>query len=121
MLTLPPAVRVFVCLEATDMRKGFDGLAAVTRERLEEDPFSGHLFVFFNRRRDRVKAMFWDRSGLCIWYKRIEKGRFRLTALDAHRDGQHAEIEAAELMLILEGIDLSGARRRARFNPRKTA
>lgn len=121
MLTLPPAVRVFVCLEATDMRKGFDGLVAVTRERLEENPFSGHLFVFFNRRKDRVKTLFWDRSGLCIWYKRIEKGRFRLTSLDAYRDGQRAEIEAAELTLILEGIDLSQAKRRARFVPRQTA
>ena len=121
MLTLPPAVRVFVCLEATDMRKGFDGLAAVTRERLEEDPFSGHLFVFFNRRKDRVKILFWDRSGLVVWYKRIEKGRFRLASLDAHRDGRHTEVEAAELTLILEGIDLSRAKRRARFVPRQTA
>jgi transposase len=121
MLTLPPAVRIFVCLDPTDMRKGFDGLVAVTREQLEADPFSGHLFVFFNRRRDRVKVLFWDRSGLCIWYKRIEKGRFRLTSLEALRDGQGAEVEAAELALILEGIDLSGARRRERFMPGKTA
>jgi len=121
MLMLPSAVRVFVCLEATDMRKGFDGLVAVTRERLEEDPFSGHMYVFFNRRRDRVKMLFWDRSGLCIWYKRIEKGRFRLASLDAYRNGHRAEIEAAELALILEGIDLSQAKRRARFVPRRTA
>lgn len=121
MLMMPPAVRIFVCLEATDMRKGFDGLAAVTRERLEADPLSGHLFVFFNRRRDRVKILFWDRTGLCIWYKRIEKGRFRLTSLDACRDRRHAEMEAAELALILEGIDLSQAKRRARFVPRQTA
>ncbi len=121
MLMLPPAVRIFVCLQATDMRKGFDGLVAVTRERLEKDPFSGHLYVFFNRRRDRVKMLFWDRSGLCIWYKRIEKGRFRLTSLEAYRDGQGAEIEAAELALILEGIELSQAKRRPRFVPRQTA
>lgn len=121
MLTLPPAVRIFVCLDPTDMRKGFDGLVAVTRERLEEDPFSGHLFVFFNRKRDRTKALFWDRSGLVVWYKRIEKGRFRLRALEAQRDGHRAEIEAAELALILEGIDLSHAKRRPRFTPRKTA
>lgn len=121
MLTLPPAVRIFVCLDATDMRKGFDGLAAVTRERLAEDPLSGHLFVFFNRRRDRVKILFWDRSGLVVWYKRIEKSRFRLASLDAHRDGCRAEVEAAELSLILEGIDLARAQRRARFVPRQTA
>jgi transposase len=119
MLTLPPAVRVFVCLEATDMRKGFDGLAAATRELIREDPLSGHLFVFFNRRRNRVKTLFWDRSGLCIWYKRIEKGRFQLNVLDTYRRGRRAEIEAAELALILEGIDLANAKRRPRFTPRQ--
>ena len=103
------------------MRKGFDGLAAVTRERLKEDPFSGHLFVFFNRRKDRVKILFWDRSGLALYYKRIEKSRFRLSSLDACRNGKRAEIEAAELMLILEGIELSQAKRRPRFVPRQTA
>lgn len=120
MLMFPPAVRVFVCLEVTDMRKGFDGLAAVTHKFIREDPLSGHLFVFFNRRRDRVKLLFWDRSGFCIWYKRLEKGRFQLTSLDKHRRGHHAEVEAAELALILEGIDLTNARRRPRFTPRKT-
>lgn len=120
MLTLPPTVRIFVCLEATDMRKGFDGLAAATRQVIGEDPLSGHLFVFFNRRRDRTKILFWDRSGLCIWYKRLEKGRFRLGLFDAKR-GRRAEVEAAELSLILEGIDLKGAQRRARFVPRRTA
>ena len=60
-----------MCAEPTDMRKGFDGLAAATCEIICEDPLSGHLYVFFNRRRNRVKAMFWDRNGLCIWYKRL--------------------------------------------------
>jgi len=100
------------------MRNGFDGLAAVTRERLREDPFSGHLYVFFNHRKDRVKILFWDRSGLALYYKRIEKNRFRLRSLDACRDGGRAEIEAAELTLILEGIELSQAKRRPRFVPR---
>ena len=103
------------------MRKGFDGLAAVTRERLKADPFSGHLFVFFNRRKDRVKILFWDRSGLALYYKRIEKNRFRLGSLDACRNGERAEIEAAELTLILEGIELSQAKRRPRFVPRRSA
>ncbi len=102
------------------MRKGFDGLAAATLEVVGEDPLSGHLFVFFNRRRNRVKALFWDRTGLCIWYKRIEKGRFQLGMFDGHC-GRRAEIEAAELALILEGIDLNGAQRRTRFVPRRTA
>jgi len=121
MLTLPPSVRIFVCLEATDMRKGFDGLAAVTRDLIGEDPLTGHLFVFFNRKRDRVKTLYWDRSGLCLFYKRLEKGRFQLAALDAHRRGHRAEIEAAELTLIVQGIDLKQAKRRPRFTPRKSA
>ncbi len=121
MLTLPPTVRIFVCLQATDMRKGFDGLVGVTRELLREDPFSGHVFVFFNRRRDRVKTLMWDRSGLCVWYKRIEKSRFKLASLEAAGHGRRAEIEAAELALILEGIELKGAKRRPRFTPRKSA
>ncbi len=107
MLILPPAVHIIVCLEATDMRKGFDGMVAVTRERLEKDPSSGHLFVLFNRRRDRVKMLFRDRSGPGIWYQRIEKGRFRLTSLEAYRNGRRAEIEAAESTLITKGTGLS--------------
>jgi transposase len=120
MLTLPPSVRVFVCLVPADMRRSLDGLAAMTREILKEDPLSGHFFVFFNRRRDRTKILLWDRSGLCLYYKRIEKGVFRLSALE-HPKRIRAEIEPAELMLILEGIDLHRSRRRKRFVPRQTA
>ena len=119
MLTLPPSVRVFVCLKPADMRRSLDGLAAMTREILREDPLSGHLFVYFNRRRNRVKILFWDRSGLCLYYKRIEKGAFRISDFE-HPKLRRSEIEAAELSLILEGIDLSNARRRARFVPLRT-
>jgi transposase len=119
MLTLPPSVRIFVCLTPADMRRSLDGLAAMTREILKEDPLSGHLFVFFNRRRDRTKILLWDRSGLCLYYKRIERGVFRLASLE-RPNRIRAEIEAAELALILEGIDLSQAKRRKRFVPRKT-
>jgi len=120
MLTLPPTVRVFLCLAPADLRRSLDGLAALTREVLREDPLSGHLFVFFNRRRDRTKVLFGDRSGLCLYYKRLEKGTFRLTAFEDPRSTR-AEIEAAELALILEGIDLAHAKRRPRFVPRRTA
>lgn len=116
MLTLPPSVRVFVHLGPTDMRRSLDGLAAMTREIIRQDPLSGHLFVFFNRRRDRVKILFWDRSGLCLWYKRLEAGVFTLPVpSNPHRHS--VEMESAELSLILEGIDLRGARRRKRFVP----
>lgn len=118
MLTLPPSVRVFLCLAPADMRRSLDGLAAMTREVLRKDPLSGHLFVFFNRRRDRVKILLWDRSGLALYYKRIEKGTFQLSAFE-HPDSLQVEIESAELALILEGIDLAHAKRRPRFIPRK--
>jgi transposase len=111
---LPPAVRVFVALQPADLRRAFDGLAALTREALHRDPFSGHLFVFWNRRRNRVKILFWDRSGYALWYKRLERGRFRFPVSE---DVASVEMEASELMLLLEGIELRGARRRPRFAP----
>ena len=111
MLMLSPAVKIFLCAEATDMRRSFDKLAEMTRSVLAQDPFSGHLFVFFNRPRDRVKILLWDRSGFCLYYKRLERGAFRLPRID----GGCAQIDAAELTLILEGIELAGARRQKRF------
>ena len=78
MLTLPLATRVLVCREAIDMRRSFDGLEAAVRERLREDPLSGALFVFWNRRRDRLKIFSFDGTGFWIWYKRLEGGRFEL-------------------------------------------
>jgi transposase len=110
VLTLPPSVRVFLAATPIDLRKSFDGLAAAARELLAQDPLSGHLFVFLNRRSDRVKILVWDRNGYWLMSKRLERGRFRTPV----RDGQ-VEIEAAELALMLEGIDLAGARRRPRW------
>lgn len=112
MLTLPPSVRVFLAAAPLDLRKSFDGLAAAARELLLQDPLSGHLFVFLNRRSDRVKILVWDRNGYWLMSKRLERGRFRTPV----RDGK-VEIEAAELALMLEGIDLAGARRRPRWSP----
>jgi len=111
MLTLPPTVRVFVYLGPADMRRGFDRLAAMVREVIRQDPLSGHLFVFVNRRRDRAKILLWDRSGYWLLYKRLEAGTFKLP------DGSEPSIEitSAELSLILEGIDLSKARRQKRY------
>lgn len=111
MLTLPPSVRVFLYLGPTDMRRSFDGLAAMVQEIIGQDPLSGHLFVFVNRRRDRAKVLLWDRTGFWLLYKRLEEGTFMLpTATDPS-----VEITSAELSLILEGIDLSQARRRKRY------
>ena len=69
MLSLPATLRIFLAVEPADMRKGFDGLAQLTRERIAEDPLSGHLFVFRNKRRDRIKILYWDRDGFALWYK----------------------------------------------------
>jgi len=117
MLMLPPSTRVFFATEPADMRCGFDALSARVQSLLAVDVFSGHLFVFKNRRSDRVKILWWDRGGFAIFYKRLEKGCFHFP--DAR--GRHVEMEAAELALLLEGIDLRGARRRARWLPPSSA
>lgn len=112
MLTLSPAVKIFLCAQTTDMRRSFDKLAEMARSQLKQDPLSGHLFVFFNKPRDRVKILFWDRSGYCLYYKRLEEGSFKPPRV---ANGA-AEIPAAELALILEGIDLADAKRQKRFS-----
>lgn len=110
-MMLPPAVRIFVAGQPTDLRWAFDTLAETTRSVLRQDPFSGHVFVFFNRARNRVKLLFWDRTGFWLLHKRLEGGTFRVP-----RDGRAVvELEAAELGLILEGIELRGAQRRWRY------
>jgi transposase len=114
MLTLPCAVRIYVAAEGMDLRRGFDGLAAATRSVIGEDPLSGHVFVFLNRRKNRIKLLLWDRTGYLLVYKRLERGTFRLaTAPVAGR--RHVELDAGELALLLEGVDLRGARRHPRW------
>src|SRR5204862_1835914 len=104
VLSLPPAVRIFVATAATDLRKSFDALAAVVPTVLAQDPFSGHLFCFFNRRADRVKLLLWDRTGFWLFYKLLEAGRFTPPRGDA---GARVEWTARELFLVLEGIELT--------------
>jgi len=111
VLNLPPSVRIFIARGATDMRKSFDTLAALVIELVDEDPQSGHLFLFVNRRRDRLKVLWWDRSGYCLLAKRLEHGQFRVFDQAAGKAGAF-EMSASELLLILEGIDLRGAKRR---------
>lgn len=113
MLTLPGSTKIFLCTEVADMRRGFDGLAAMTREFIGADPLSGHLFVFRNRRRDRMKILYWDRDGLALWYKRLERGTFRFPA--PAEGACSVEVDHATLTLILGGIDVRDARRQRRF------
>ena len=115
MLTLPPGTQVFVATSSVDGRKGINGLSALVRTQFSEDPLSGQMFVFFSRRADRVRVLYWDRDGYVMIIKRLEKGRFRVPWQSATG---HVVLEAAELLLVLEGIDLKNATRRPRWRPR---
>lgn len=119
MLSPPPSVRIFIATQPVDGRKGVDSLAAIVRSQFELDPLNGHLYVFFSKRANRVKLIYWDRNGFAMWTKRLERGCFR-APFDASGVFRADDIEAAELSLILEGIELAGAKRRARWEPRKT-
>lgn len=112
MLSLPPSVRIYVARDAVDCRKAHDGLHALVRDQFRDDPMSGHLFVFFNRSRDRVKVLVWDRNGYWLFYKRLERGTFRVLG---RGDGKRVELKRAELMLLLEGIDLEKGKYRPHF------
>jgi transposase len=107
---------LFVATQPVDGRKGADSLMVLVRDVFHHDPLSGHLFIFFSRRCDRVRVVYWDRNGFAMWSKRLERGRFKPTFSTGGELGANA-IEAAELALIVEGIDLSGARRRPRWQP----
>ena len=125
MLSLALPSSVFLCLQPTDMRKSFDGLMGLVQTRLGQDPLSGDLFVFRSRRGDRVKLLWWDEDGFAIWYKRLEEGSFVFPVPDEQRNQVGAQglvIRAAELAMLLDGIDLKGAKRRKRYQkPAPTA
>lgn len=103
MLSLPANVRIFLASEPVDLRKGFDGLAALVRSQFGQNVFDGHLFAFLGRRRDRVKVLFWDRGGYALFYKRLERGRFRLPQVTAAQTS--VRLEATQLRLLLDGAD----------------
>jgi transposase len=117
MMHLPASVRVYLCASACDMRKSFDGLHALVTQSMDLDALAGHLFVFSNRRRDRIKILYWDRDGFAVWAKRLEEGTFAMPFADSGViDGKKRhEITAAELAALLSGIDLSHAKRRKRY------
>ena len=108
MLTISPAVRIYVATGATDLRRSIDGLAALVKERFDLDPLSGHLFLFRNRRGDRLKVLAWDQGGFWVLYKRLERGTFAWPRGD---DGPVA-LRSSDLLLLLAGVDLAQTRRR---------
>ena len=112
MLSLPGSVRIFLATEPVDFRKAHDGLVAVVRDHIGNDPFDGSVFVFTNRRRDRIKLLLWDRNGFWLLYKRLERGTFRLVE---RRGNRRVEISRAELSMLLEGIDLEAGKIRRHF------
>src|SRR3954465_14711130 len=99
---LSAAVRVFLCTRPTDMRKGFDGLTGLVQGCFAHDLLTGHLFLFLNRRRDRIKILYFDRDGLAIWYKRLEAGSFQVPDSDG---GDSVELRPGQLAMLLSGID----------------
>ena len=117
MLTLPPSVKIYVAAQPVDARKSFDGLSALIEAEFGLEPLSGHLFVFLNRRGHMAQMIFWDRNGFCIVKKRLEAGTFRLSR-SPEGASTHVEINSAELGLMLEGLELAGAKRRKRYEHR---
>jgi transposase len=114
MIHMPASVRVYLCLSPCDMRRSFDGLHALVRDHLQLDPFAGHLYLFANQRRDRLKILYWDRDGFAIWSKRLEAGSYAIPS--AEPGSQRIEITIEELSALLSGIDLSTATRRKRYH-----
>lgn len=114
LLGLPPSVRIYFATGLVDMRNGIDGLRAIVEGTLKKDPFEGHLFVFVGKSKDKLKVLFWDKNGFVLHMKRLERGRFQLPVADA-RTGR-VEMEATELAMLLDGIDLN-AKRLSRWRP----
>jgi transposase len=119
LIGLAHGLKVYVCTQPADMRKSFDGLCGLIANLLKSDPQSGHLFLFRNRNRDRLKILYWDRDGLAIWYKRLEQGTFQFPTdlTPRERPTVSVEITVSQLSLLLGGIDLRSVRERKRFTP----
>jgi transposase len=114
VISIAADTRIFVASGHTDMRKGFDGLCGLVTSVLEMDPLSGQLFLFINRRGDKLKILYWDGDGLAIWYRRLEQGTFQFPRVE---EGQASvEIRSDELTMLVRGIDYSKVKRRKRFS-----
>ena len=115
MLTLPASVKILLASGPVDMRKSIDGLMALVRSAWGEDVYSGHLFAFVSRRGDRVKILTFSRGGFVLYYKRLEKGRFRLPPVD--EDAQAVQLDATQLAMLLDGIDVAEVKRKPAWSP----
>lgn len=114
MLNLPSLTRIYLCATPVDLRKSFDGLSGIVESVFEKNVLDGHLFLFLNKQGDRLKALWWDRDGLVIWYKRLESGCFEMPP--ATGDQKHITLDATELAMLLGGVSLGSAKRRKRFS-----
>ena len=115
MLTLPPSVRIYLASAPVDLRMGHDGLYAIVRNQWRMDPFAGHLFAFVGRRGNRIKILFWDRGGFVVYYKRLERSRFRLPRIEA--GATSIQLDATQLGMLLDGIDVDRVRRARHWSP----
>jgi transposase len=114
MLNLPTQTRIYLCATPVDLRKGFDGLSGLVESVFEKNVLDGHLFLFLNKRGDRIKALWWDRDGLVIWYKRLERGCFEMPR--ATGEQKHVTLDATELAMLLGGVSFGSVKRRKRFS-----
>jgi transposase len=117
VLTLPPAVRIHLAVDPIDIRRSFDGLSTAVREVLKDDPFSGHVFIFRNKRSDMLKLIWWSTGGFTILYKRLERGTFHLLPREFGRADRAVKIDAVDLAMMLDGVELAATRRRRRWTP----
>jgi len=115
MITIPSSVRIYLSSTPTDMRKGHDGLVAMVQQQMQQDVYSGHLFVFVSRRGDRIKILTWDRGGFVLWYKRLERGRFRIPKVLYSQSVW--SLESSDLAMLIGGIDYSRVRKPPRWTP----
>ena len=114
MIAIPSGSAIYLCTTATDMRKSFDGLSGIVRGEFGREPNDGSLFLFINRRRDRIKILHWEEGGFVLWYKRLESGTFEEVASS---DGKSvATIDATQLSMLLSGVSLRSIKRRKRFS-----
>ncbi len=114
VLSLPTQLRVILAKEVTDMRKSFDGLCSLIEHRFHRDPYAGDLFAFVNRRRTYIKLMLWDGNGFWLFAKRLERGTFERWQPSSDKK-THVEIDRAQLLMLLEGVDLKKAEFRRHF------